>query len=276
MKKIDKQKTIEIKVNQVSYSSIPIELYLKETGQKLGKATAFTYEHNEKLYLITNWHNVTGINPNTREQISNHGGRPDQIGIIVQDKTKLPYLEWLGVKMDLYKGDKPDWLIHPQHKEKVDVVAIELEVDEEFSGVFKPINKINFQKYKVEVADDVFVLGFPYSVNGGGYFPIWKRGSVASEPDLDLEGLPKFFIDTASKKGMSGSPVIYRRTGIHGAEMGKLTDKTIIGTVQDFIGIYSGRVTGETEFDVQLGIVWKAKVIEEIINGGMFDEGVYI
>lgn len=275
MKNLNK-KVLKIKENALSYTSIPIELFFKETGQSLAKATAFVYEYNDKLYLITNWHNLTGINPNTGMQIGSHGGRPDQMEIILLNKTKLPVLEWFGVRIDLYDNGRPDWLVHPEHKEKVDVIAIELDIDKEFSGGFWPINKMNFNEFKVEVADDVFVLGFPYSINGGGYFPIWKRGSVASEPDFDLDNLPKFYIDTASKRGMSGSPVIYRRTGIHGTKNNQITDNTIIGTVQSFIGIYSGRITGETEFDAQLGVVWKAKVIEEIIDGKIYDNGAYL
>ncbi len=133
------------------------------------------------------------------------GGRPDQMGIILRDRTKMPFLEWLGFKIDLYKDEMPDWLVHPIHKEKVDVVALELEIKGEFSGILKPINNIDFQEFKVEVSDDVFILGFPYTIKGGGYFPIWKKGSVATEPDIDLDSLPKFYVDTASKKGMSGA-----------------------------------------------------------------------
>ncbi|WP_306012320.1 MULTISPECIES: hypothetical protein [unclassified Allomuricauda] len=226
--------------------------------------------------MITNWHNVTGINPNTSKQIGNHGGRPDQMGIVLLNNMKLPILEWLGVKMDLYKNGKPDWLIHPVYKEKVDVVAFELDINNDFSGRFSHINNVSFDKYKVEVADDIFVLGFPNYLNGGGYFPIWKRGSVASEPDFDLDSLPKFLIDTATREGMSGSPVIYRRTGIHGAIGGQVMNSTIIGRIQGFVGIYSGRIKGETEFEAQLGTVWKAKVIDEIITGGIFDQGDYL
>ncbi len=71
---------------------------------------------------------------------------------------------------------------------------------------------------------------------------------------------------------MSGSPVIFKRDGIHGADDGKLNSDTIFGTFQDFVGIYSGRIPGETEFGAQLGIVWKRIVIDEIIDGNIKDE----
>ena len=92
------------------------------------------------------------------------------------------------------------------------------------------------------------------------------------EEDIDYERLPKMFVDTASRPGMSGSPVIFRRTGIHGAKNGELKPDSIIGTIQNFVGIYSGRVLGKTELEAQLGIVWKKEVIDEIIDGNTKDE----
>lgn len=65
---------------------------------------------------------------------------------------------------------------------------------------------------------------------------------------------------------MSGSPVILRRNGIwQEPDAG-------IGTRQCFLGIYSGRLIGDTEFEAQLGIVWKKHLIEEIINAGIKDD----
>lgn len=272
----NEKKVRHIKQDPLSHCSIPIGLFFKETEQCLGKATGFIYEYEKRFYLITNWHNVTGLNPITKEQIGNHGGRPNQLELILGDKDKFPILDWIGVKIDLYLNDKPDWLIHPIHKEKVDVVAIELIIEGEFRGDIRPINNVNLDNQKVEVGDDVFILGYPYSLKGGGYFPIWKRGSVATEPDIDIDGLPKFLIDSASKKGMSGSPVIFRRTGIHGIEKGKITLDTTIGRIQNFVGIYSGRLTGKSEFDAQLGIVWKPEVIEEIINGNTKEDQSFL
>jgi len=45
----------------------------------------------------------------------------------------------------------------------------------------------------------------------------------------------------------------------------------IIGRIRNFIGIYSGRI-GDDELKAQLGIVWKARVISEIIGAKKFGE----
>ncbi|MFH4113730.1 hypothetical protein WAI92_21810, partial [Acinetobacter baumannii] len=62
---------------------------------------------------------------------------------------------------------------------------------------------------------DAFILGYPLKLTGGGNFPIWKRGTIATEYIVNLDYLPKYYIDTATtKSGMSGSPVFIQSTGI--------------------------------------------------------------
>jgi len=262
----------KVNIDQLSYTAVPLAMHLNETRQKLASGTGFIYKHAEKFYLITNWHNVTGLNPITKQHIGKHGGIPDVVVMTLQIR-KEPFIEWKNFTVNLYEDNKADWYVHPIHKEKVDVVAIELIIPENFEGILRPINNIDFDNFKLTISDDIFILGFPYQIKGGGHFPIWKRGSVASEPDLDFEQLPKFFVDTAGKSGMSGAPVIFRRTGVHGSLEGtNLLEGTILGRIQGFVGIYSGRIIGKSELDAQLGVVWKKSVIEEIIEGQLTDE----
>jgi hypothetical protein len=35
------------------------------------------------------------------------------------------------------------------------------------------------------------------------------------------------------------------------------------------LGVYSGRLPGQDEFEAHLGIVWKKSIINEIINSGV-------
>jgi len=115
-------------------------------------------------------------------------------------------------------------------------------------------------------------MGFPHGLSGVDGLAIWKRGSVATLPDRDIDGLPKLLIDTATRKGMSGSPVIVRRSGLIRRRGEKsdapIVSSDIIGTAEGFLGIYSGRI-GDDELGVQLGLVWRAEVIDEIIRGGV-------
>jgi hypothetical protein len=47
-----------------------------------------------------------------------------------------------------------------------------------------------------------------------------------------------------------------------------MTAETIIGEATKFLGVYSGRL-GKDEMGAQLGIVWKASVLLEILEGGV-------
>ena len=177
--------------------------------------------------------------------------------------------EEIGLYRDL-QMEEPFWYEHPDFGRAVDVVAIPLPENLREQYRFFPINAVTFDTdYKEEVADDAFVIGYPFSDPTYLQLPVWKRASIASEPDVDLDQLPKLLIDTATRSGLSGSPVIMQRVGIHGMKGGTLTGSEMIGRIRNFIGIYSGRI-GTDEFKAQLGIVWKAKVINEIIDAKVF------
>jgi len=111
-------------------------------------------------------------------------------------------------------------------------------------------------------------------LDGGPGLPIWKRASIAMEPLYDLDGLPKLLVDTATRKGMSGGIVIVRRRGLIVLSDAKDQSEHRIGTGDNFLGVYSGRV-GDDELGVQLGIVWKGRVIDEIIKGGVAGKSPY-
>src|ERR1700722_88193 len=164
---------------------------------------------------------------------------------------------------------EPLWFEHPEHGRSVDVVALPLSASLAKKYRLLPINKLDFDTaFGPLVADEAFVVGYPFADLSIGIFPIWKRASIASEPGVDLDKLPKMLIDTATRPGFSGSPVIMQRLGIHGKAGEALKGDEIIGRIRNFIGIYSGRVDRETE-QAQLGIVWKARVINEIIDAAI-------
>ena len=71
------------------------------------------------------------------------------------------------------------------------------------------------------------------------------------------------------------SPVIYRRWCFYGLKEGKLVGESGIGEIQNFVGVYSGRIKNSLDKDnleAQLGVVWNASVIREIITGGRLDD----
>lgn len=256
-----------IKPDYLSLITHQLAIAFSETGIIFSYATGFIFHYNDKYFLITNWHNVTGHNPQTGEPLSErHAGLPNIFVTYIRIKNGNGQANLQ--KIFLYEDDEmtqPKWLVHPFLKEKIDVVAIELDSNENLE--YSAINKSDFDSdIPPEVGDDCFIIGYPF--DGFRYLglPIWKRGSIATEPSVNEDQLPKILVDTATRPGLSGSPVVYQRTGVHKMKNGEFTDDSLIGTIRGFLGVYSGRI-GKGEIHAQLGIVWKSKIIEEIIIG---------
>lgn len=272
-----------------AFSRIPLFLRMVfgETRYEMAIGTGFVYEHENFYYLITNGHCVTGINPETNVRISDHAGFPSLIQARLKIKVDSSRLSEEAkvtdssfvmthpnrVNLPLYEDEEyiqPNWYVHPEFGYKVDVVAIPMISKDKLPNhiVLYPVNKFTEldNNHQIEVPDDVYILGYPFGITDPSEFPIWKRGSIATEPFIPYEGLPRMLVDTATREGMSGSPVIMMRSGIHNMYEGVESSETTFGTIFGFVGIYSGRIGKQTKSDVQLGIVWHKQVIEEILS----------
>lgn len=232
----------------------------------IAHGTGFIYKKQETYFLITNWHNVSGRHPETGKHLSKELSEPNVICTYFRSK------DYAGDShkelIPLYSSDtsEPLWKEHPVFGHQVDVVAIPLPTSISSKYRLYTINENEFDpEYKEEVADDAFIVGYPFSDLTYIGLPVWKKASIASEPDVNINRLPMMYVDTATRPGLSGSPVIMQRVGLHGFTEGTFNGDALIGRIRNFIGIYSGRV-GNDEFKAQLGIVWKAQVIEEILS----------
>jgi trypsin-like peptidase len=262
----------------------PVKLRIKrriDVGNDIDAAIAsgFLWQHDGSAYLITNWHNVTGLDPINGQSLSKSAIQPTHVELPLLFKADTTsdgrtMLKRKRYSIPLYNdGGVPSWLEHSVFGNRVDVVAIKIAgMDSSLASL--PVNSLgSFVDFEPQVGDDVFVLGYPGGVDGGHELAIWKRGSIASQPSVDIDQLPKILVDTATRKGMSGAPVIVRRSGIivpRGVTStpDSLSGEEIIGQADTFLGVYSGRI-GDDPMGLQLGIVWKASVIDEIVKGGL-------
>ena len=249
----------------------------------LSNATAFIWECDGAWYLVTNIHNLSGWNHQENKAVSSRGSQPTHIefqlcAVAADQVSGTSLLSRKGYRLPLYDDEQPKWLVHPVFQSTVDVGILPIcdapnEEDCNAVGVGRfatlAVNCHEWDVFDLAAGDDAFVLGFPKGMNAIG-FPIWKRASIATEPDIDLDGLPKLLLDTATREGMSGSPVIGIRRGITNPS-GSFGSDSIIGESIQFVGIYSGRI-GDDPLGVQLGIVWKSSVIDEIIEGNVHGE----
>ena len=263
--------------NPLSLSAFKIEL-LRNTDI-LSTATACLYSYDQKVYLITNRHNVTGKYPNDK-CISPTGALPDRMKLFFHKKKFNQHghyiIEWIENYLDLYSFENkqyiPNWYEHPVHGQAVDIVAIPLEGDifsiKEQGISNEIINSIKspmIVDFHIFAGMDAFILGYPLKLTGGGHFPIWKRGTIATEYIVNLDYLPKYYVDTATtKSGMSGSPVFIQSTGITYPKGKEEMGNGLLGNCYKFGGIYSGRYKVNNEM-ADLAIIWKPEAIDEIL-----------
>jgi Trypsin-like peptidase domain len=239
-----------------SVKSLLIEL--KFDGQALSSGTAFVVQTRSGPHLITNRHNVTGRHQETGDLLSKTGGVPNQLVVVHNRKGRLG--NWTRTSEQLFSNEIPLWKEHPTLGGAADFIALPL----------TQLNDVELYPYDTEVeeytvlvglADTVSVIGFPFGLAASGAFGIWATGFVASELDIDYNNSPVFLIDCRSRRGQSGSPVIaYRRGG-----MVTMTNHAQIASgdpISRFMGIYSGRINAESD----LGMVWKASAVNELVR----------
>lgn len=142
------------------------------------------------------------------------------------------------------------------------------------SGHFAGKNNI-----EVEASSEILVVGYPRGFyDDVNLFPILKSGIIASRWKASFRGRPYFLIDAKLFPGSSGSVVISNPTDLVVKEGNVMmaNEKQFA-----FLGVYSGEhifretpvvvgnltIAQTTGFD--LGIVWYAELVEEIIDKGV-------
>lgn len=269
-----------MEVEHLSLITTPVILLNGE--QEVSQGTGFYFvkkvqEEPEKhvLFLITNHHVLTGYPPQEDKP-----PKGDNIAFFMHKEKDNP----ANIKQTRFplftKNHKSIWLNSETFPE-ADIAVIPLPsplfVDTYISGISEAWTEGNI---KIRPTSTVTLIGYPY-----GYYdkknclPIWKTGSIASEPDMDFEGKPLFLVDVSAFPGMSGSPTF---AIAHGAY--EMTDgPTTVGRVQRFLGIFASmplirenkyleEITSESrpglilEQSLELGHIWKAKLITEMVN----------
>jgi hypothetical protein len=247
-------------MDDFSLSVAPLELLGRSKGEwiECGVATGFFYKAGEALHLVTNWHVITGVDPLTMQPVDPNDPAPEAVRIYCKRRLDNPArLQPFPHEVPLYSGGAAVWYEHST-RQNVDVVSLKLDargLDAAFANV--PINTV----------EQEHALRLYAGMIGPGQSPIWKRASIATEPLYNFRNSPGFLIDTATRKGMSGSPVVARHSGLFrpDAGQGPPPATSVIGTVNKFVGVYSGRL-GDDPLEVQLGMVWHSAVLEDVTS----------
>lgn len=292
-----------------TYTQCPLQVLVHDQhGAVLSSGSAFFFEMNGNWFLVTNWHNVSGRHFLTKEPVSHPMREPFRLtaklsSYDIGDRGSGTF----GIvphSIDLYRGEHPVWMEHPELGSFCDVVAIPMYRPSscpEF--MHNAANRISEEEIPVEPGCTVFIIGFPQAISVGFGLPLWKSGYIASEPyyDVDLDGklqefgglsggtrIPAFFIDAQTRAGMSGAPVFARYSGIwdmsdpyrkvdpDAPDFWERDDVALWGSQgTQFVGCYSGRsMTSENE--AALGLCWRADIIREICSGGTLGRNPHI
>ena len=220
--------------------------------------------------VFTCWHCLTGADPKTGQSLSKRtGARPNRANIRLLGRGPGHFVH---SDQKLYdESGAAVWLVHPLGSGQVDLAAFELSGGLSPESFNRPMNEIEQDEIRIEIGSDLFAIGFPKNLSPTG-LPIWKRASVASE----LTAITHFgddrviLVDTATREGLSGAPVIARRYGTYIAENGNML--TTAGSNTKFVGVYSGRLGGDDAMAAQVGRVWPASYVTELMQSGSRDK----
>ncbi|MEK0167950.1 serine protease [Pseudescherichia vulneris] len=274
-------------------SLFSLNLSLSKNGIVIGSGTGFFYEHEEDYFLITNYHVLTCREPKNPEcLLEGYPDSPDRVSF------NIPYFDGqehgvvANISLDIDENS-----VFTEHKDRhkgIDLVALKINISEHQRSIITTQKDIELvDDIAVEVTSNLFIVGYPWGQSASPHLPIWKKGTIASEPQLIFEEIQKIYIDTFTNPGMSGSPVfasedrdgyIYNPKyeslyimSINGEEAAieKISniDPNDIRQIRRFkhfrfMGIYSGRITFASK-DPQVGIVWPLPLLEELLNNGV-------
>ncbi|WP_194456413.1 hypothetical protein [Bradyrhizobium sp. CCBAU 53421] len=243
---------------------------LKGVGDMPRQATGFFWRRSEKVFLITNWHVVTGLNMMDGTAIGNHWV-PERIVLRYFVMGASQPKGWRSmavpdINLPLFEDfHRPYWVQHPMAYEwNADVVALDV-TDKLAGGDVFCVNDHTYPRLYHFAGSEIFVLGHALPESTNAYpvpFPIWKRGSIASEIIVPWNMRPAFLIDSRTSKGMSGSPVFARVFGPAAFGDGSIQADNIL--VSEFMGIYSGRLFDD-ENNASVGLVWHRNLIDQLL-----------
>lgn len=245
----------------VDFNSLASISIIAQKGTKpLWSGTGFFLQVKKTIYLVTNNH-VVGGKYHTDEFRRNHKNDilkdtlPDILRIRLYDK-KLGSFKFETLGLSDSKGNLLYIKLYENEKDSnslLDAVAIPID------GLNRIITRLQLKGYdstsigKIPLynSQQLFVIGYPQNTNN--FYPIWKSGTIASEPNFMSVGNSTFYIDATTRKGMSGSPVVFRDNKISDPK-GGISFLSRITTI--LIGIYSAQ-----NFDSELGVVTRIETI---------------
>lgn len=132
-----------------------------------------------------------------------------------------------------------------------------------FDRVQPCVNLRTQDRIETQAGDECVLLGYPLRQYSGLLLPIWKRGSLATETNMTVDGSPAFLIDAATSSAMSGSPIFRRISGATQVDPATQIVSEIRGF--EFLGVYAGRLQSAELAQINVGYGWLGNQVDAAV-----------
>jgi hypothetical protein len=134
------------------------------------------------------------------------------------------------------------------------------------------------QEQELDAIEEVVFIGYPNGLfDEKNYLPILRTGTTATPIAIDYQGVPAFLIDASVFPGSSGSPVFIANRGTYFTRNGSVAVGTRViclgilaavhtRQVQGAVGLLPSRLVTAFDEPIDLGIVYKARCIDECVQ----------
>lgn len=219
-----------------------------KASNALSTASAFFFERDGHLYLVTNRHVVID------EQSGHH---PDRIEFEVHvDPENLTQIASMSVL--LHKEAAPVWRQGSDSGGEVDIAVIELDrAALPATAMFECFTPSHLQAQldEIEVGSSTLIVGFPLGFHDSlHHLPVVRQAAIASSFGLRFQGMGYFMTDARTHRGSSGAPVVMRSSELRGSLPWKL------------LGVHAARIdmgNRDQQADESLGLncAWYADML---------------
>lgn len=225
---------------------------------RLGSATGFFFQQDDRKFLATNRHVIieeeSGFYPD-HLVVRLHASRTDP------DPTR-------DIEIPLYDESRnPLWMEHPTTG--IDLAALQigdLVEDTDMIEYWKS-DRLLPNDVRVDPGAEMLVVGYPMEFyDTKHYLPIVRSGTLATTYGAMFRGQPVFLIDANLHPGTSGSPVVLPRSAIQATVSGDVR----MGQFPPYLlGVNSGEYHVEG-IGLGLNTVWYARLILDIVSRPKF------
>jgi len=196
----------QMHVDPLSCTSLMLFCPNPQNPQMGLQGTGFVVTQNGTNYLISNWHVLSGRAwPTMKAEMSMGTNQIVPTNVIIYFR-KTPIGGCKPILESLYDSNGVAlWFEHQLGGTNIDVVALPLPSIHDDEIVIMPLD-LGLAETDILLgpAMAVSIIGFPRYITIPNDMPLWKTGYIASDPDLDNGGFPRFLVGVNARPGMSG------------------------------------------------------------------------